>query len=92
MDIVKKRMKSVAEKEFGIGSFESFEELKIGRVDKKFKKNAKTVVIIKQSISKKTVKGLKKNKKYYIRVRTYKITNAKKQYSSWSKVKSVKTK
>lgn len=60
--------------------------------DKKFKKNAKAVVIIKQSTGKKTVKGLKKNKKYYIRVRTYKITNAKKQYSSWSKVKSVKTK
>ena len=60
--------------------------------DKKFKKNAKTVVIIKQSTGKKTVKGLKKNKKYYIRVRTYKITNTKKQYSSWSKVKSVKTK
>ena len=34
-------MKSVAEKEFGIGSFESFEELKIGRVDKNFKKNEK---------------------------------------------------
>lgn len=60
--------------------------------DKKFKKNAKTVVIIKQSTGKKTVKGLKINKKYYIRVRTYKITNAKKQYSSWSKVKSVKIK
>lgn len=38
------------------------------------------------------VEGLKKKTKYYIRVRTYKIKANKKYYSSWSKVKSVKTK
>ena len=57
--------------------------------DKKFKKNKKTVTIKKQ---KTTVKKLKAKKKYYVRIRTYKTVNGKKVYSSWSKVKSVKTK
>ena len=43
-----------------------------------------------KSVSPKTIKATKK--KYYVRVRTYKIVNGKKVYSSWSKVKSVKTK
>ena len=60
--------------------------------DKKFKKNKKTVTIKKQKTIKTTVKKLKAKKKYYVRVRTYKIVNGKKVYSSWSKVKSVKTK
>ena len=60
--------------------------------DKKFKKNKKTVTIKKQKTTKTTVKKLKAKKKYYVRVRTYKIVNGKKVYSSWSKVKSVKTK
>ena len=60
--------------------------------DKKFKKNKKTVTIKKQKTTKTTVKKLKAKKKYYVRIRTYKIVNGKKVYSSWSKVKSVKTK
>ena len=60
--------------------------------DKNFKKNKKTVTVAKQNASKKTVKKLKKNKKYYVRVRSYKIVNGKKVYGKWSKVKSVKTK
>ena len=60
--------------------------------DKKFKKNKKTVTVKKQKTTKTTVKKLKAKKKYYVRVRTYKIVNGKKVYSSWSKVKSVKTK
>ena len=60
--------------------------------DKKFKKNKKTVNIKRQKTTKTTVKKLKAKKKYYVRVRTYKIVNGKKVYSSWSKVKSVKTK
>ena len=43
-----------------------------------------------KSVSPKTIKAAKK--KYYVRVRTYKTVNGKKVYSSWSKVKSVKTK
>ena len=60
--------------------------------DKKFKKNKKTVTIAKQNASKKTVKKLKAKKKYYVRVRTYKVVNGKKVYGKWSKIKSVKTK
>uniref|UniRef100_UPI003FEFCBEA leucine-rich repeat protein n=1 Tax=Eubacterium sp. TaxID=142586 RepID=UPI003FEFCBEA len=55
--------------------------------DKKFKKNKKTVTIKKQKTTKTTVKKLKAKKKYYVRVRTYKIVHGKKVYSSWSKVK-----
>lgn len=60
--------------------------------DKKFKKNNKNVTVTKQKSTKATVKKLKSKKKYYVRVRTYKTVNGKKIYSSWSKVKSVKTK
>ena len=60
--------------------------------DKKFKKNKKTVIIKKQKTTKTTIKKLKAKKKYYVRIRTYKIVNGKKVYSSWSKVKNVKTK
>ena len=60
--------------------------------DKKFKKNKKTVTIKKQKTTKTTVKKLKAKKKYYVRVRTYKIVNGKKVYSAWSKIKTVKTK
>ena len=60
--------------------------------DKKFKKNKKTVNIKKQKTTKTTVKKLKAKKKYYVRIRTYKIVNGKKVYSAWSKVKGVKTK
>ena len=63
--------------------------------DKKFKKNKKTVTIKKNKTST-TVKKLKANKKYYVRVRTYKTVKingkATKIYSSWSKAKSVTTK
>ena len=60
--------------------------------DKKFKKNKKTVTVAKQNASKKTVKKLKSKKKYYVRIRSYKIVNGKKVYGKWSKIKSVKTK
>lgn len=60
--------------------------------DKKFKKNNKSITVTKQKTTKATVKKLKSKKKYYVRVRTYKMVNGKKIYSSWSKVKSVKTK
>ena len=57
---------------------------------------AKTVTVKKNKTTSSTVKKLKKGKKYYARVRTYKLVkiNGKnvKLYSSWSKVKSVKTK
>ena len=60
--------------------------------DKKFKKNKKTVNIKKQKTVKATVKKLKANKKYYVRVRTYKVYKGKNVYSKWSSIKSIKTK
>lgn len=60
--------------------------------DKKFKKNKKTITIKKQKTTKTTIKKLKAKKKYYVRIRTYKTVKGKKVYSSWSSVKSVKTK
>ena len=61
---------------------------------KKFtNKTTKTVSKSKTSLK---VKKLKANKKYYVRVRTYKTYNINgenvKVYSGWSKVKTVKTK
>ena len=64
--------------------------------DKKFKKNLKKVTIKKQKTTKTTVKKLKGKQTYYVRIRTYKTKKIKgkstKVYSSWSKVKTVKTK
>lgn len=60
--------------------------------DSKFTKNKKSFTISKNSTTSKTITGLKNNKKYYIRIRTYKTVNKTKYYSSWSKAKSVKTK
>ena len=60
--------------------------------DKKFKKNKKTATVKKQKTTKVTIKKLKAKKKYYVRIRTYKTVKGKKIYSSWSKVKKVKTK
>ena len=55
-----------------------------------YKKNAtKTIVVKKNSATKATIKSLKQNKKYYVRIRTYKNVkqNGKtvKVYSGWSK-------
>ena len=61
-------------------------------IDKKFKKNKKTATVKKQKTTKVTIKKLKAKKKYYVRIRTYKTVKGKKIYSSWSKVKKVKTK
>lgn len=44
-----------------------------------------------KSTSKKITK-LKSKQKYYVQVRTYKTVNGKNMYSSWSSIKSVKTK
>lgn len=54
--------------------------------------NAKTATIGKNTTLSKSITGLAKGKKYYVRVRTYKTVNGTKYYSSWSKAKSVTTK
>lgn len=60
--------------------------------DKKFKKNAVTKRIKNNKTTKLTVKKLKAKKKYYVRVRTYKVVKGKKRVSAWSGIKTVKTK
>ena len=60
--------------------------------DKNFKSGVKTVTISKNSTTSKTITKLSKNKKYYVRIRTYKTVSGKKYYSSWSSVKNVKIK
>ena len=59
---------------------------------KGFGSKVKTVTVSKNKVTSKTIKSLKKNQKYYVRVRTYKKAGNSKFYSGWSKAKSVKTK
>lgn len=58
--------------------------------------SAKTKLITKNKTLSKNVTKLKKKKKYYVRVRTYKNVKVNGKtvriYSNWSKVKTVKTK
>ena len=58
----------------------------------KFKKGNKTIKIKKAKTVSKKITGLKPSKKYYVRIRTYKIVNKKTYYSNWSKKKCVTTK
>ncbi len=60
--------------------------------NKKFTKNKKTVTVKSKKTTSKTVKNLKSNKTYYVRVRTYKTVDGKKIYSKWSTVKKVTVK
>lgn len=59
-----------------------------------FKKNTKIVTIRKKKVAKKVLKNLKRGKKYYIRIRTFKVVNGKGNilYSAWSAVKKIKVK
>mgnify|MGYP002232976834 CR=1 FL=1 len=54
-------------------------------------KKAKTLTV-KGSATHATLKKLVSKKKYYVRIRTYKVVSGKKYYSKWSSKKSVKIK
>ena len=56
------------------------------------KKSTKTVKIKKAKTTSKKITDLKSSKKYYVRVRTYKNSKKKTDYSDWSKKKSITTK
>lgn len=61
--------------------------------NKNFKgKTTKTVTISKNTIKARTFTGLTSNKNYYVRIRSVKVVNDKKLYSSWSKTTRVKVK
>lgn len=59
----------------------------------KFKNGKASLVVVSKNKTKKTISGLEKGKKYYVRIRTYKNVKANGQntklYSSWSKTKKV---
>lgn len=55
-------------------------------------KSAKYVKTSKNSTTSVTIKKLKRKKKYYVQVRTYKKYDGKTYYSAWSSKKSIKTK
>lgn len=54
-------------------------------------KKSKITTVKGYKATSKTVKKLKAKKKYYVQVRTYKKTSSGTLYSSWSKIKKVKT-
>ena len=56
--------------------------------NKKFTKNKKTVTIKGYAKVSKKIKGLKAKKKYYVKMRTYKMIGGVKYYSTWSKKKT----
>jgi len=58
----------------------------------KFKKGNKSIKIKNAKTASKKITDLKSSKKYYVRIRTYKIVNKKTYYSNWSKKKNVATK
>ncbi len=57
--------------------------------DKNFKKGVKTITVKKNSTTSTTISKLTKNKKYYVRIRSYKTVSKVNYYSSWS-VKNIK--
>lgn len=56
------------------------------------KKNASTVDISGAKMTSTTLSELKVGKKYYIRIRTYKVVKGEKVYSEWSEAIKAKTK
>lgn len=59
---------------------------------KKNFKGAKTVTVSKAKTVKKVIKGLKKGKTYYVRIRAFNTVNGSKYYSAWSKALKAKVK
>ena len=60
---------------------------------KSFSKKYRRTITVKSSKKVSyTVKKLKSKKKYYVRVRTYKLSGKKHVYSKWSSVRSVRVK
>ena len=57
-------------------------------LDKNYQK-VKKATVKKAKETGKVIGGLKKNKKYYVRVRTYQKASGKNYYSNWSKTKTV---
>lgn len=59
---------------------------------KNFKSGVKKKIVSGKGKTRITLTKLKSKKKYFVRIRSYRILNGQKHYSSWSKVKTAKTK
>ena len=81
----KKAIKVYWDKASGISGYQ------LQYATKKNMKNAKTITLKSNKRSKK-ITGIKKNKKYTVRIRAYKTINGKNYYSSWSNKMTKKTK
>ena len=82
----KKRIKVSWKKIKGVNGYEIYRSTKKKKGYKKIKTASKASIVAY------TNKGLTKKKKYYYRIRAYKTVNGRKVYSSYSSVKSVKSK
>lgn len=56
-----------------------------------FAKNSKKINISKKNTVSKKITGLKGNKTYYVRIRSYKSHDGEKDFSAWSATKNVRT-
>ena len=59
-------------------------------LNKNFNKGVKKATVKKYTNKGKVIKKLKKGKKYYVRVRAYRVVKGKTYNGAWSKVKTVK--
>lgn len=83
---IKSTGKSIKLKLGNLGSADGYQ------IQYSLKKNFKNAKKIQKKSTNITIKKLKKNKRYYVRVRVYGKVNGKTYYGKWSARKSVKTK
>lgn len=84
--IKSKGSKSIKLKLANLGSADGYQ------IQYSLKKNFRNAKKIKKKSADVTIKKLKKNRRYYVRVRVYGKVNGKTYYGKWSARKSVKTK
>ena len=83
---IKSAGKSIKLKLGNLGSADGYQ------IQYSLKKNFKNAKKIQKKSRNITIKKLKKNKRYYVRVRVYGKVNGKTYYGKWSARKSIKTK
>lgn len=84
----KGKIKVYANKTAGVSGY----QIKVSTSKKFTKKTTKVVTVKERDSLRKTVKGLKRGKKVYVKIRAYKKSGSKKTYSAFSPVKTVKVK
>lgn len=84
----KGKIKVYANKTAGVNGY----QIKVSTSKKFTKKTTKVVTVKERDSLRKTVKGLKRGKKVYVKIRAYKKNGSSKTYSAFSPVKTVKVK